>query len=284
VSDFAPVVVGSDQPGGAIRTIAVGHAIDHVDSQPVFPEPHGRGRKTAALARFLHCEGDIGRTPPFRELLAMPFSRLVSPSFVNALAASACLLAVTARGEVISSNLSDPNPDGGSFVTSAFPQRAQAFSTTASGTQISTIKMDLGSSTVGQPFSIKLYSTGTSGVPGSALTTLFSGTGGDILFGASPFTISGLNLNLAPSTQYYVVMEGAGTFSGQWNYNLETTGNGGGFVVNNSLSQTSVDNWQGVSTAQPYRMEIVAVPEPPAIVLSGIGLASALYAMRRRRG
>jgi hypothetical protein len=26
------------------------------------------------------------------------------------------------------------------------------------------------------------------------------------------------------------------------------------------------------------------VPEPPAIVLSGIGLASALYAMRRRRG
>jgi len=79
-------------------------------------------------------------------------------------------------------------------------------------------------------------------------------------------------------------MEGAGTFSGQWNYNLETTGNGAGFVVNNSLSETSIDNWQGVSTAQPYRMEVVAVPEPPAIVLSGSGLASALSAMRRRRG
>lgn len=131
---------------------------------------------------------------------------------------------------------------------------------------------------------MKLYSTGTAGTPASPVATIFSGTGGDIVFGASPFMISGLNVNLAPSTQYFVVYEAAGTFSGQWNYNLETTGSGGGFIVDNSLAQTSIDNWQGISTAQPYRMEIVAVPEPPAIVLSGIGLASALYAMRRRRG
>jgi hypothetical protein len=32
------------------------------------------------------------------------------------------------------------------------------------------------------------------------------------------------------------------------------------------------------------RMKVEAVPEPPAIVLSGIGLASAMYAFRRRRG
>ena len=205
-------------------------------------------------------------------------------SLVSALAASACVLASIAHGEIITSNLSDPNPDGGSFVTSAFPQRAQAFSTTATGTTISTVTMDVTASTVSQPFSIKLYSTGTSGAPGSSLATLYSGTGGDILFGASPFSITGLSLNLAPSTQYYVVFEAAGTFSGQWNYNLETTGTGGGFLVDNSLAQTSVDNWQGVSTSQPYRMEIVAVPEPPAVVLSGIGIATAFYAMRRRRG
>jgi len=30
-------------------------------------------------------------------------------------------------------------------------------------------------------------------------------------------------------------------------------------------------------------MKVEAVPEPPAIVLSGIGLASAMYAFRRRR-
>ena len=53
--------------------------------------------------------------------------------------------------------------------------------------------------------------------------------------------------------------------------------------MDNSLAQTSINNWQGVNTSQPYRMEIVAVPEPPAIVLSGIGLASAMYVMRRRR-
>lgn len=213
----------------------------------------------------------------------MPLRPAIS-SLVSAIAASACMLATVAHGEIITSNLSDPNPDGGSFVTSAFPQRAQAFSTTATGTTISTVKMNVTSSTLSEPFSVKLYSTGTAGTPGSSLATLFSGTGGDILFGASPFTITGLNLNLAPSTPYFVVFEAAGSFSGQWNYNLETTGTGGGFSVNNSLAQTSVNNWQGVSTAQPYRMEIVAVPEPPAVVLSGIGIASAFYAMRRRRG
>jgi hypothetical protein len=31
-------------------------------------------------------------------------------------------------------------------------------------------------------------------------------------------------------------------------------------------------------------VSIQAVPEPPAVVLSGIGIASAFYAMRRRRG
>ncbi|MFM7242706.1 MAG: PEP-CTERM sorting domain-containing protein [Planctomycetaceae bacterium] len=205
-------------------------------------------------------------------------------SLISALAASACLLASVARGEVITTNLSDPNPDGGSFVSSAFPQRAQAFSTTSTGTQISSVKLDVTTSTISQPFSIKLYSTGTSGLPASSVSTLFSGTGGDILFGSSPFTISGLSLNLTPSTQYFVVVEAAGSFSGQWNYNLETTGSGGGFLVDNSLAQTSIDNWQGLSTSQPYRMEIVAVPEPPAIILSGVGLASAIYAMRRRRG
>jgi len=214
----------------------------------------------------------------------MPSSRPAASSFVSVVATSACLLASIAHGAVISSNLSDPNPDGGSFVNSAFPQRAQAFATTATGTQISSVKMDVASSTVAQPFSVKVYSTGTSGLPASVVATLFSGTGGDILFRASPFTISGLSVNLAPSTQYFIVMEAAGTFAGQWNYNLETTGAGAGFLVDNSLAQTSIGNWQGISTAQPYRMEIVAVPEPPAIVLSGVGLASALYAMRRRRG
>lgn len=212
----------------------------------------------------------------------MPTLRPAPSSLVSVVAASLWMLSSIAHGTVISSNLSDPNPDGGSFVNSAFPQRAQAFLTTATGTQISSLKMDIASSTAAQPFSVKLYSTGTSGLPESSVATLFSGTGGDIV--ASPFTISGLNVSLAPSTQYFVVMEAAGTFAGQWNYNLETTGAGAGFLVENSLAQTSVNNWQGVSTSQPYRMEVVAVPEPPAIVLSGIGLASALYAMRRRRG
>ena len=215
---------------------------------------------------------------------AMPSLRRLSSSLASALALSALAVGVVARGEVITSNISDPNPDGGSFVSTGFPQRAQAFSSTVSGTMISTVKMDLGSSTPTQPFSIKLYDTGTSGLPGSSIATIFSGTGGDISLGASPFTVSGLAVVLAPSTQYFMVLERQGTFSGQWNYNLELNGSGGGFEVDNSFSTTTINNWDSISTIQPYRMEIVAVPEPPAIVLSGIGLASAMYAFRRRRG
>ncbi|MEI6635616.1 MAG: choice-of-anchor R domain-containing protein, partial [Planctomycetota bacterium] len=168
--------------------------------------------------------------------------RPTTNSLVSAIAASACVLAAVAHGEIITSNLSDPNPDGGSFVNSAFPQRAQAFSTTVTGTQISSVTMDVASSTASQPFSVKLYSTGTAGTPSSSVATLFSGTGGNL---TSPFVISGLSVNLAPSTQYFVVMEAAGTFAGQWNYNLETTGTGDGFLIDNSLAQTSIDNWQG---------------------------------------
>ena len=206
--------------------------------------------------------------------------RPTTNALVSAIAASVCVLAAVAHGEIITSNLSDPNPDGGSFVNSAFPQRAQAFSTTATGTQISSVTMDATSSTASQPFSVKLYSTGTAGTPSSSVATLFSGTGGSI---TSPFVISGLSVNLAPSTQYFVVMEAAGSFAGQWNYNLETTGTGGGFLVNNSLAQTSIDNWQGVSTSQPYRMEIIAVPEPPALVLAGIAVSAAILGIGRRR-
>jgi len=209
--------------------------------------------------------------------------RRLPGSLASALALSALAVGVVARGEVITSNLADPNPDGGSFVSSGFPQRAQAFSSTVSGTMISTVKMDITSTTPTQPFSIKLYDTGTSGLPGSSIATIFSGTGGDIA-GASPFTVSGLSVVLAPSSQYFMVLERQGTFSGQWNYNFETDGSGGGFEVDNSFSTTTVNNWGSISTIQPYRMEIVAVPEPPAIVLSGIGLASAMYAFRRRCG
>jgi len=208
--------------------------------------------------------------------------RRLPGSLASALALSALAVGVVARGEVITSNIADPNPDGGSFVNAGFAQRAQAFSSTVSGTMISTVKMDLASSTLAQPFSIKLYNAGTSGLPGSSIATIFSGTGGDIILGASPFTVSGLSVVLAPSTQYFMVFERQGTFSGQWNFNFETTGSGDGFEVDNSFS-TTVNDWNSISTIQPYRMEIVAVPEPPAIVLSGIGLASAMYAFRRRR-
>jgi len=212
--------------------------------------------------------------------------RRLPGSLASALALSALAAGVVARGEVITYNLNDPR-DGLSFVDSSYPQRAQVFSTTTTGTLIGTIRMDIlnfGPSSAG--FSIKIYNTtgtGTSRSPASVAATLFTGTGGDI--SSNPFTLSGLSVDLAANTDYFLVMQKVGAdFSGGWAYNTETTGSGAGFSPYNTYSQTSIINWQGLSGSQPYRMEIVAVPEPPAIVLSGIGLASAMYAFRRRRG
>jgi hypothetical protein len=218
----------------------------------------------------------------------MPTLRRLSSSFVAAIAVAMVVIGVAAHGEVLTSNLSDV-PDGGSFVNTNFRQRAQQFSTTATGTQITTVKLNVtsGTAAAAEPFSIKLYSTssGTSGKPGTSLATIFSGTGGDLpISELSLFTVSGLAIDLAPSTLYYVVMEyGGGSFSGGWYYNLETTGAGAGFRVDNSYTTTTIDDWADVSLFQPYRMEIIAVPEPPAIVLSGIGLASAVCLLRRRQ-
>jgi len=210
--------------------------------------------------------------------------RRLPGSLASALALSALAVGVVARGEVITYNLADPR-DGLSFVDSSYPQRAQVFSTTTTGTHIGTIRMDIlnfGPSSAA--FSIKIYDylTGATDSPGNVVATLFTGTGGDI--SSSPFTLSGLSVDLAANTDYFLVMQKVGgDFSGGWAYNTETTGSGAGFSPYNTYSQTSINNWQGLSGSQPYRMEIVAVPEPPAIVLSGIGLASAMYALRRRR-
>ena len=185
---------------------------------------------------------------------------------------------------MITYNLNDPR-DGLSFVNSFYPQRAQVFSTSTTGTHIGTIRMDIlnfGPSSAA--FSIKIYNylSGVNDSPGSVAATLFTGTGGDI--SSNPFTLSGLSVELVGNTDYFVVMEKVGAdFEGGWAYNTETTGSGAGFSPYNTYSQSSINNWQSLSGSQPYRMEIVAVPEPPAIVLSGIGLASAMYAFRRRR-
>lgn len=214
----------------------------------------------------------------------MPTLSRLSSSFAAAIAVAMVAIGVAAHGEVLTSNVTDPR-DGTSDVTENFKQRAQQFSTTATGTQITTVKLNATSVTPAQPFSIKLYSTGTSGKPGTSLATIFSGTGGDLpLSHTTLFTVSGLAIDLAPSTRYFVVMEyGGGSFEGGWSYNFETTGSGAGFRPDNSFATTTLDDWADVSLAQPYRMEIIAVPEPPAIVLSGIGLASAVCLLRRRQ-
>lgn len=100
-------------------------------------------------------------------------------------------------------------------------------------------------------------------------------------------------ITLSPSSTYFIVVADANAGSGgnfNWYFNDGDEApeglNGSGYLfastrksVNGGTSWTS-----GGILAPGTAISVVAVPEPPAIVLSGVGLASALYAMRRRRG
>jgi hypothetical protein len=74
-----------------------------------------------------------------------------------------------------------------------------------------------------------------------------------------------------------------------WYLNQANTTPGGqntsGYQYNGTLRNAPSLGWVTPSpNLDSYSISINAVPEPPAVVLSGIGLASVFYAMRRRRG
>lgn len=199
------------------------------------------------------------------------------PSAMRSLAAAtlATLLAfgVVARADVLFDTLDDTQD--GLVTLSAANTRwySQAFSTTATGTTISEVKLDL-QAAAASDMEIFIYSN-LSGAPDQAI--------GEAIYAAnqavtSPLVISGLAFDLDPSTQYWMVVRRYDGDTALWGYTDDVS-----FDNAYTSSSSGYATWTGSSTA-PLRMQINAVPEPPAIVLSGVGLASAIYAMRRRRG
>ena len=199
------------------------------------------------------------------------------------------------------------------LITSSSPARAEVvfgnLGATGSGALGGT-NTDYGPGDVGELALAQGFNTGTSSLLNiqSVTVGLFSGTSanlsvsiysdssgspGSLLFGSQPalvgntgiytFSFSGAPSLLA-STSYWVVPEGPAS----WYLNaLDTTPAGlnssGYSYTGTKRNQPSV----GWTTPSPnlstYSVSVVAVPEPPALVLAGIAVSAAILGIGRRR-
>ena len=130
------------------------------------------------------------------------------------------------------------------------------------------------------PRTVSIYSDNGLGEP---LTSLFTSATTTVGVNAK-YTFNFSGVNLLSGTSYWIVPEGPAS----WYFNTPATApvqqNSSGYTYLGTKKLDFADVIWMEADFPFYATSIVAVPEPPAIVLSGIGLASAMYAFRRRRG
>jgi hypothetical protein len=215
-------------------------------------------------------------------------------SLLHTLAVAAISLALTvasvAEAGVVFGNLGASGTDAlGGTNTDYGPSDtgelalAQGFSVGSSSTALDVQSISVGlfsTSSGSNSLSIDIYSD-AAGSPGSLLFSSSSVNVGNTGVYTFPFS----SATLSPSTNYWVVTSG----SASWYLNLADTAptgqNGSGYAYVGTKRNAPSVGWTTPSpNLSSYSVSINAVPEPPAVVLSGIGLASVFYAMRRRRG
>jgi hypothetical protein len=113
-----------------------------------------------------------------------------------------------------------------------------------------------------------------------------------IPFGAAPaiYTFAGY-FGLAPDTNYWVVVRDANPTVGKfrWDYNINGDNpvavNSSGFTyIAAARSTNDGTTWTQNGPASALSVELVAVPEPPTIILAGLGAAAVVgYRFRRRK-
>lgn len=127
---------------------------------------------------------------------------------------------------------------------------------------------------------VSIY-TDSAGSPGSILYTSQAVPVGNTGTYTFPFS----NASLSASTPYWIVPSGPAS----WYLNTPDSTpaglNSSGYSYTGTKRELPSGGWTTPSpNLTSYSVSVAAVPEPSAIALSGIGIASALYAMRRRRG
>jgi hypothetical protein len=227
----------------------------------------------------------------FRHLSLPSFESLAMTNLARSLVAAA-LTTVLAFGSIAqadvvfgnlgasgSGGLGGTNTDYGPIDTGEL-LLAQGFAVGASSTALSVQSVSVGLfATPATTLTVSIYSD-NAGVPGSALYT----SSGLSVSTNTVYTFPFSGVNLSPSTNYWIVPEGPAS----WYLNADDTSptgqNSSGFTFTSTKRNRPSVGWTTPSpNLSSYAVSVQAVPEPPAIVLSGIGLASAMYVMRRRR-
>ena len=159
---------------------------------------------------------------------------------------------------------------------------AQGFTTGSNSTELQIQSVTLGlffDNFATASRTVSIYSD-NGGEPGTSLFTSAATTVG--ANAKYTFTFSGANLSAG--TSYWIVPEGPAS----WYFNTPATApvqqNSSGYTYLGTKKLDFADVIWLDADFPFYATSVVAVPEPPAIVLSGIGLATSMYLMRRRRG
>lgn len=204
-------------------------------------------------------------------------SRLAVSAFAVVATACGC---VSTYAAVLVDNVSQPTRSVTTMDANLWA--AQSFLTDAGAHRLEGIDI-LAGSRVDDPFQYAaLYSAGAGG-PASLLSTFSIVVGPGAL--AVVNLLPAVQVGLAPSTAYWLVIGASGTGSLGWAYAegnaYSGTGSFGAYAYSNDLGVS----WGSLGTDNPYQMtvQVGVVPEPEtyALMLAGLG-AIGMVARRRK--
>ena len=182
---------------------------------------------------------------------------------------------------------SAPNPDP---LSGDGPQYA-SFSTgdDFSGLTLSDVTLLL-SYNSGTPdyFTVSLFSDNGSNSPNSLISALGTFRDSTLSSTPAPYDISGLSINLAANTRYWIQLSGSAS-NLSWSFAQDDTGIGiasefsayysGGYSTGTFLVTSNTD----YSAGGPYQMRVTTIPEPGtfSLGLTAIGIGVLGFARRR---
>lgn len=201
-------------------------------------------------------------------------------SAIGALAVAAAFAYSPSYAVVLISNMAQPTRDATKIDASLWA--AQSFTTDADAHRLNGIDI-LAGRRAGDPVQFAaLYSDGAGG-PDTLLSTFSIAIGSGSL--AVTTLLPAVQLLLAPSTAYWLVIGASGVGSVGWAYAegnaYSGTGSFGAYAYSDNLGAT----WSAFGIENPYQMavDVAAVPEPSAWAMLVVGLL-AVSCRRSRRG